>query len=490
MTKNNLEKDNKRWNLNNPIIIFSKDENNFPLDKFTLGDATRGVKIFGGTGSGKSSGSGKIWAKKYLANGFGFLVLTVKQDEKNTWLKYAEMTGREGDVVVIDEGCNNQFNFLNYFVSKKKKGENITENLVDLFVTISSNSGDQSGDSYWLLTFKQLLRNAIDLILLGQDRISIIDVYDLIITAPKNEKEADQVLSNKDTFKNKLFNEFYQNAKSRITENKTSNSESLKEDFKVTEKYWLDEYPSISDKTRSIIVSHFTSMADCFMRGTLRDLFCKNTTEDATPEAIIKKGKIVIIDLPIHKFKSLGRFAQAMYKYITQLAITEREKTEDMRPVCIWADEAQYFISDYDTIFQSTARSSNGCMVYLTQNIPLIISQLSGSKSNERVKSLLGNMQTSIFHCNSDLDTNKYASDLISKVHKQKTSSTQNKGDDSTTISRELEYQVLDREFSLLAEGGEANNYKIEAFIHVTGKIWKTDNKNTNFYKCVFDQKN
>lgn len=60
--------------------------------EWTMRDAVEGVQIFGGIGSGKTSGSGKMLALKYLAHEFGRLVLTAKPDEKDLWIQYCKIT--------------------------------------------------------------------------------------------------------------------------------------------------------------------------------------------------------------------------------------------------------------------------------------------------------------------------------------------------------------------------------------------------------------
>jgi hypothetical protein len=65
------------WPLDLPLVGFSKRE----ADVWTLGDAFQGVLIMGENGSGKTSGSGGLLARKYLKAGFGGLVLCFKTDE-------------------------------------------------------------------------------------------------------------------------------------------------------------------------------------------------------------------------------------------------------------------------------------------------------------------------------------------------------------------------------------------------------------------------
>jgi hypothetical protein len=74
-------------------------------------------------------------------------------------------------------------------------------------------------------------------------------------------------------------------------------------------------------ETRSVIVSTFTSMADCFLRGMLGRLFCTET--NFTPEDTFK-GKIIIFDLPVKEHNELGQFAQVLFKFVWQRAVERR----------------------------------------------------------------------------------------------------------------------------------------------------------------------
>ncbi|MBR9847551.1 MAG: hypothetical protein GYB35_16270, partial [Algicola sp.] len=133
--------------LDFPLIKFSKD----PADWWTIRHAVTGVQIFGGIGSGKSSGSGQTIAHSFLENGFGGIVLTGKIDETETWLKYAKATNRLKDVVIFgakrDEADlpkedefkdlrnkEYKFNPLHYLNDDKTASK--TSNIVSLFFSI------------------------------------------------------------------------------------------------------------------------------------------------------------------------------------------------------------------------------------------------------------------------------------------------------------------------------------------------------------------
>jgi hypothetical protein len=151
-------------------------------------------------------------------------------------------------------------------------------------------------------------------------------------------------------------------------------------------------------------------------------------------------------------------------------------------------DEAQYYLNEYDSLFQSTARSSRACTIYITQNITSYEAQMKGYNSQSIVYSFLGNLQTKIFHANSDTVTNKYASDLIAKAYSiRRQTSISGNTNQSYQQHIVLEDQVMPKEFAELKNGGEKNDYRVEAITYQTGRQWESNN-GKNFGRVVFDQ--
>src|SRR5579871_1424791 len=96
--------------LDTPLLALSA------YDRFTLRDACAGAHIFGGIGSGKTSGSGQTLAGAYLRAGMGGLVLCAKPEEVDLWRSYARRNGREGSLIVFDESQG--FNFIAYEIAR------------------------------------------------------------------------------------------------------------------------------------------------------------------------------------------------------------------------------------------------------------------------------------------------------------------------------------------------------------------------------------
>ena len=399
------------------------------------------------------------------------------------WQNYAEATGRETDLLIVDERAKYRFNFLSYELTRKGAGAGHTENLVNLFASVleaSERKGGQSGgnDAYWQRTLKQLLRNAIDLTVIATGDVDLPSLYRIITSAARSSAEAENQKWQAESVCHRLIRVAEVEAKKKTRE----------ADFELTRDYWLKEFPSLANETRSVIVSTFTSMADCFLRGMLRTLFCTDT--NFTPEDTFK-GKIIILNLPVKEYNELGQFAQVLFKYVWQRAVERRippnidRKTAEatIRPVFLWADESQFFANSYDAFFQSTARSSRACTVYLTQNLPSYFSVFSGVNSRSEVEAFVGNLQTKIFHANGDPTTNNWAADSIGRIRQMQfyggmsESSARGFGQGSGSNqsaggSQVVEYLVQPQEFTMLKTGGAECGMQVESIIFQGGRRW------------------
>ncbi|MDP1591916.1 MAG: hypothetical protein Q8M07_29420, partial [Prosthecobacter sp.] len=227
-----------------------------------LKDAFEGVQILGATGSGKSSGSGQALARAFMESNLGGLVLTAKNDEVLSWKRFAKAAGRESELLIVGPDSPHRFNFLRYELKRPGTGAGHTENLVNLFCSVLEAAERKQGqgggqDAYWQRTLKQLLRNAIDLAVLALDDIDLPSLYRIITSAPRSTEEAE----NPDWQKKSACFALLEVATAKTKDKGRAN------DLELTRDFWLREFPSLAPETRSVIVSTFTSMADCFLRG-------------------------------------------------------------------------------------------------------------------------------------------------------------------------------------------------------------------------------
>lgn len=443
-----------------------------PGDDWRLKDAYEGTQIFGATGSGKTSGSGAAIARAFLRAEMGGLVCCAKPDERATWEQYARETGRSDDLRIVAPGQPCAFNFLDYELRRTGAGAGQTENLVNLLsmVTEIAEGKVEAGggrDPFWDRAMRQMLRNAIDLISLAGQRLSLDAISDVIGSAPQTAEEIGSPAWSKASTCAKLIQAVFDKHKAgQLTPRQ-------QHDYQVVERYWLHTFATLSDRTRSGIVITFTAVADLLSHGLAWELLANEL--QAVPDAA-QAGFIFILDLPIQEYGEAGRVIQGIWKTMFQRAMLRRDTRQHPRPVFLWCDESQNFISSYDYEFQAVARSARACTVYLTQNLSNYHARL-GSNGHAAALSLLGNFQTKIWHANGDHVTNQHAADTLGQkwIELEGTNWSGGRGGISAGggANWQFHYKMPPADFARLRKGGPENGLKVDGVVFQGGRVFE-----------------
>jgi len=441
---------------------------------FRLSDALTGVAVFGATGSGKTSGPAKHLAYGYLANDFGGLVLCAKKEERGQWEQWALDTGRTKDLVIVDKEEQWRFNFLNWEAARPGEGGGFTINVVALLDEIAralaSSEGKSEGGGGNNKFFEDALHhmntNLVDLPIFAGLPVSLPLLRSIVSSAPTSTEQ--------------LRSEEWQESSACAAILREADHATLlagpatRADFEECRNYWLIEYPTLSEKTRSIIALSFSMLVRPFITRPLRQLFSEDTT--IFPERAFE-GKIIIIDLPIQEYRLAGRVAQLVWKYCFQVAVLRRTQPSKgyLRPVFLWADEAQNFVTAFDAEYQAVARSAGGCTVYLTQNRESYKRVLG---NEDAVDSLLGNLQCKFF-CQNSGDTNEWAARLLGERYVNITGTNVGRGHEGhqhagISTNEQKRYFVEPSTFTTLKRGGDAHNRQVEAIVYNGGKQFQS----------------
>jgi hypothetical protein len=448
-------------------------------DALSLADAKTGVLITGQTGKGKTSGPGRLLANAYLRAGFGGLVLCAKIDEADLWRKYLRETGREADCIFFGESPAHSFNFLSY--ESKVSGADLEENIVNLMIEVARITNPQGkggeNEEFWQSQRKKLLRNIVGLLLPVDGNVDLLRMNAILNSAPQDLQQARAADWRNSSALFKYLVRAEQLIGQRIREH----------EYRLIADYWLHEHPSTDTRTRSNVIADYTGLLDAFLRGKIYDIFCKATT--VSPDEILA-GKIVVVALPVAAYHEVGRYAAAIWKYLLQRASQRRklDHPESIRPSFIWADEAQYFSSPADQIFQTVARSYRICTVFLTQNLPNYYVEFGGHEAGvHRVHSLLGNLAIKFFCGNDDTVTNEWASKTIDKTVQYRVSlnGAQTGEGHSIGLSQSEEFDCPSRNFIGLRHGTKVNDYVVEAIAFQSGRRWSNGR---SWMKCSFKQ--
>lgn len=457
------------WDLANPLMNLTR------YDSWSIGDACQGAQVFGSTGSGKSSGAVAAITRAFMSAGFGGLLLTTKPSDRADYERYARETGRTHDLRVfgIDEPL--RFNPIDAELHRQDAGAGLTENIVALLGSLlevserSSGQGGQEDSGFWKRTNRQLTRNAVDLLAMATGSLSVPDLYRLVVSAPTS---LEQLRS--DDWKRQSFC-----FRCLVQAEKQTMSPQKQADFELVADFFMVEFVHLSERTRSVVVSTFTSMLDILNRGAVRELM--STTTNVTPE-MAQEGALILVDLPIKVFGEVGAFCQVLWKQCFQLAMERRNIATNGRPTFILCDESHLLTTSNDQTFQTTARSSRTATLYSTQSLSNYLAVF-GSQAEADVYSLLGNLQTQIFHQQADTRTNQYASELIGRTRQYLVNCNnsyqapglfdafpQQQGAQlSTGISETIEYEVQPSRFASLRKGGPPH-FQVDGIIYQGGR--------------------
>ena len=429
--------------------------------------------IAGSVGSGKTTGSGAWQALSQLSVGrYGGLVLLVKDDLK-LWLTFMGIAQRLPQVLIItpEDNIPYRLNFLQWMNSRAGNRGHV-ENIVEIFqalMDISEGGGgkENNSDPIWPRARAQILRNAVTLVKIATDDVNLPAIRKCIISAPTSHEMAASIEAD-NNYCYHLIAEADRRAAGTLWEG----------DVELAGSYFLNEYPSLSDRTRSSVVLEFTSMSDALLRYPLKQMFCDEGGSNYCMELAFA-GCLIILHMPVLQYRKLARYAATLMKYLFQVAVSQRDEEAYPLPVMLWADESHHVVSpESDGLFASTAARSPGrcAFTYLVQSLPAYYSALGGGpQAKDTVDFLLGMFNNRFWHQQSACPvTNNNASEVIAKGIVRRLQGTEGypgqqgagvvTGPDgsprpagfqgTTSWSEQTDYKVQPEEFTTLLKGG------------------------------------
>lgn len=183
-----------------------------------------------------------------------------------------------------------RFNFLDYELRRPGEGAGQTENLLNLFVEISNivggKSQESSDDNFFVLAMEDLVRNAVEVLSLSGDALTLDALCQLVTEAPRSIAQADSEEWQRGSFTGQRLEAAFQNAATPLQEH----------DALGAANYWTRKFPGYNERTRGDIVATFDGVASRLSRGLAWQLLCTDIT--VYPEVAFD-GYIIILDLSI-----------------------------------------------------------------------------------------------------------------------------------------------------------------------------------------------
>ena len=482
-----------------------------PLMRFgphpwTARAALESTLILGGVGSGKSSSSGRAIALAFLRAGWGGLVPTVKSSERERWIDYARQTGRESNLIIVDDSCFHRLNWLDYALATFAS-DGFEQNLVPLIMQMAdaANVADASAggndNPFFRRAAEETLSHALGIINAAHGTVNLRTLYEFITTAPTTRDEA----ASEQWQKQSSFAKTMIIAAYKARDEGDAYAERLLDEHGD---YWFVQFPRLGDRTRSSIIATLTSVLYPFLSGKLRTLFGTQTT--FAPE-LCRDGAIIILDLPVLKYGKAALIAQQTIKYLWQLSMQREVPHSKLRPCFLIVDEYQRLASPIDSESMATAREARVASVLISQDVSTLRAAFAGINPHA-ADALLSKAQTRIFHATTDPETARYAAGLCGKQDRynnsQSLSRSQNSGastnqgeqagasggghgtsqTETRTITSYQDYAIRPEAFANeLRTGGPKHRYRADAMVIRNGERFRTTGR--NFAKLEFSQR-
>jgi hypothetical protein len=427
-----------------------------------------------------------------LPGGMGGIVFFAKNGEADEWAGICQRLGRGADVVRITPGGYYGFNFMDWIAAWGEGGERGPIPTVLLLQEINSvlNPGANTGrgeSTFWDTALRIKLTMLVLLAQLARLRVSLDLMNAISASAPVSPAQGRDPGWQKASICWQALKE---------AEAWTKKDPAARRDYASVEQYFLQDYASLDLRPKSSIDIMFSQLITPFLARPLRPLLCEET--NITPELCFE-GKIFLIDMPVQEYGLTAKLCAVAFKRCFQLAVMRRSgKPGSLRPVFLFADEAQNFITPMDTEYQAVARSAGGVTCLLTQQISSIREALN---SKDKCENLTANLGTKIF-CQNSGETAFYASQLIGERYTPISGITVGRsaqvqdgafGDagmsGGVSISDQKRAWIEPSRLQQLRRGGRLNGYEVDAAVFAGGKMFAGEDGPQPYTIIAFDQK-
>lgn len=358
--------------------------------------------ITGTIGSGKTSSAMYPFTKQLIEfnfnnpkNKIGMLILDVKGNFYNQVKKYAKKYNLEKDLIVIELKSNVYYNPLH---KPKLKPQVLANRLKNILLLFSENNSE----SYWLDKAEEVLTECIKLCrLYNNNYVTFTEIHKLV-TIPDYYKEKINILR-------ELF------ISSKLT---TAQIYELNSSLNFFQK----EFDNLDSRTKGILISEITRITNCFISDfDVMSTFCapKEQLSFTGFYEVIKKGKIVVLNMNIAEYESLSRIIAAYLKQDFQSEILSNLSKTLSKTTAFICDEYDKYVTKSDAEFFSLSREAKCINIVSTQSYSSLKSTL---KDDTQVKVIIQNLINKIWFRTDDIFTIEEAQKQLGKEEKERIS--------------------------------------------------------------------
>ena len=371
--------------------------------------------ITGTIGSGKTSSAMYPFTEQLLEfnanhkdNKIAMLILDVKGNYYSQVKDFCKKYGLSSDLIVIELNSHIHYNPLH---KPHLKPQVLANRLKTILLLFSENNSE----SYWLDKAEQVLTECIKLCrFYNNGYVTFLELHKLM-TIPNYYKEKIPILKN--LFTNSKFN--------------TSEIYELNSCLDFFQK----EFESLDQRTKAILVSEITRITNTFVSDyDVMSCFCspKEKLTFTGFEEVLKKGKIVVLNMNISEYNILSKIIATYLKLDFQTEILTNLSNSHVYPSAFICDEYDKYASKTDAEFFSLSREAKCINIVSTQSYSSLKNTI---KDDSFVKVIVQNLINKIWFRTDDIFTIEEAQKQLGKEEKIRTSTSYSENARETTFS-------------------------------------------------------
>jgi type IV secretory pathway TraG/TraD family ATPase VirD4 len=465
-------------------------------DSVTYRDSMAGgIFVAGASGSGKTSGVLTNLVARALTDRVSVVASTIKPQDTSFWTGLAASLGDQ-PVRVFRPG-KDRFNPILYEQRSSVNLMLLVETLVRLLLLPMrrARATGNGADPFWMEATAQAIRRLISLFLMIDQPISYRLINDTMLSLPRSPEEIGTA----------SWQERCPAFPALLAARESARSPLGHREIERAAEYLLSTVPHMPEKTLGSMIATATSPIDPLVSGLIGETL-NSDDHTWTPDEVINRPGLFLIDAPIQSWGETGAVIQRMIFTSIQSAILRRPSSAAQQPVMFLMDEAQEFLDpETDPVFMRNARDRRAFMVLATQCVDNIRMACSYARDpSAAAKTIMAIPSVQIFCQTADPETRRYASELFGRTRQARvslnTSDPQSgprgtpgsKGRESSqgsrgaSVSYDWQPDVQELDLSTLKRGGPANGWKVEALVSGPNPPWRSTGRPS--LRVTFDQ--
>ena len=388
--------------------------------------------ITGTIGSGKTSSAMYPFTEQILKfnskhpnQKIAMLILDVKGNYYRQVKQFCKTYDLLSDLIVIELHSHIHYNPLH---KPHLKPQVLANRLKTILLLFSENNSE----SYWLDKAEQVLAECIKLCrFYNQGYVTFLELHKLI-TLPNYYKEKIPIL------------------KSLFINGKLKKQEIY--ELNACLDFFQKEFETLDQRTKAILISEITRITNTFVSDyDVMSCFCspKEKLTFTGFEEVIKKGKIVVLNMNISEYANLSKIIATYLKLDFQTEILTNLSNHHIYPTAFICDEYDKYASKTDAEFFSLSREAKCINIVSTQSYSSLKNTL---KDDSFVKVIVQNLINKIWFRTDDIFTIEEAQKQLGKEEK-------------TRISKSVSENAKETKFSYISNTLNSENSNISESI-------------------------